>query len=430
MSRAEDPPPTKQKSARKSLSHVGGVGRFRGDEALRPLLERAVDATADGSERAVTHGFHPWPGRLHPHTARELIRVAPPGVIADPFMGAGTVPLEALREGRAAYGNDLNPIGSEVAWVRSRRFSPGALQALVGRAKLVVKKAEAMTGDVDPAFRDALTRWFDYQALYEVWAIAKCLREGDASWQGSPGDALTRVLRMALSSIVVKASRQVSDSVAKLDKNITETTPPGRVGHWFRKRTEELAGQLQALSAEVPREVPEPTFVLGDARTPPADRPAFGAIISSPPYPGVYDYLTHHALRCTVLGLPMGDATQHEIGSRRMSERLGKTAAHARYVDDLGKVLAAWSETLVPGGFVALMIGDGQVGNEVVRVMPLLDKAATAAKLVVRASVSQGRPTFGPPTANEQSPRKDEHLVWLERAPELASPHAGQAETP
>ena len=59
----------------------------------------------------------------------------------------------------------------------------------------------------DKAFRDALAKWFDHQALFEVWAIAKCLREGDASWQGSPDDALTRVLKMALSSIVVKAVR-------------------------------------------------------------------------------------------------------------------------------------------------------------------------------------------------------------------------------
>jgi len=446
------PPSPPGKTLRKSLSHVGGSGRFSGDESLRELMQRASntfvagaagskdgdggrgDASfTSGAERALTHGFHPWPGRLHPQTARELIRAAPEGIIADPFMGAGTVPLEAMLAGREAWGNDLNPVGSEVAWVRTRRFSTGALNALVGRAKALTKKAEALVagGAVpDAAFRDAVGRWFDPQALIEVWALAQCLREGDPTWQGSPADPLTRVLKMCLSSILVKASRQVSDSVAKLDRRDLEPTPKGRVGHWLKKRTEELAGQLDELAATVGRSVPEPHLLLGDARTPPEPRPPFAAVISSPPYPGVYDYLTHHALRCAVLGLPVGDATQHEIGSRRASERLGKERAHARYVEDLGRVLAAWSATLLPGGFVALVIGDGQSGTDVVRVLPLLEASAKAAGLVVRATLSQSRPTFGPPVQaafgpsvqaavaprpTKAPPRKEEHLVWLER---------------
>ena len=417
---AEDGTP--KKTLRKSLSHVGGVSRFSGDAALRALLEDAASPAGDADERALTHGFHAWPGRLHPHTARALIAAAPPGVIADPFMGAGTVPLEAMLAGREVIGNDLNPIGAEVAWVRTRRFSPGALQALVARARAVGKKAEglAATSRVDAAFADRLARWFDPQALGEVWALARCLREGDPAWQGSPADPLTRVLRMVLSSIVVKASRQVSDSVAKLDKRALEPTPPGRVAHWFKKRASELAEQLGALAAAVPREAPEPRLLLGDAREPPADRPPIAAIVTSPPYPGVYDYLSHHQLRCAVLGVPVAEATEREIGSRRASERLGKERAHTRYVEDLGRVLKVWSETLVPGGFVALVIGDGQIGTDIVRVLPLLERASTLAGLKVRATLSQSRPTFGPPARHESAPggatpRKEEHLVWLDR---------------
>lgn len=413
---------TPKKALRKSLSHVGGAARFSGDAGLRALMERAATPQGDADERALTHGFHAWPGRLHPHTARALIAAAPPGVIADPFMGAGTVPLEAMLAGRAALGNDLNPIGAEVAWVRTRRFSPGALQALVGRARQVVKKAEhiAASARVDAAFAERLGRWFDGQALIEVWALARALREGDPAWQGSPDDALTRVLRMVLSSIVVKASRQVSDSVAKLDRNAREATPPGRVGHWFKKRASELAGQLGDFAAAASRDVPEPRLVLGDAREPPAELPPIAAVISSPPYPGVYDYLTHHQLRCAVLGLPVGEATEREIGSRRASERLGKERAHTRYVEDLGRVLGAWSATLVPEGFVALVIGDGQIGTEIVRVLPLLERASTLAGLKVRATLSQSRPTFGPPAAAESAAaraiaKKEEHLVWLTR---------------
>jgi len=411
------------KTLRKSLSQRGGESRFVGDPRLRDVLERAANPPPSGpgaDERALTHGFHPWPGRLHPHTARTLIEQAPPGVIADPFMGAGTVPIEAMLAGREALGNDLNPIGVEVAWVRTRRLSPGALQALVGRARAVVKQAEALAhqSPVEPAFKDRVGRWFDAQALLEVWAIARCLREGNAAWQGSPDDLLTRVLEMVLSSILVKASRQVSDSVTKIDRRVSLPTPPGRVGHWFKKRASELADQLAAFHHEAGRAAPEPTLVCGDARalpeTPPL--PALGAVISSPPYPGVYDYLSHHQLRCAVLGLPLGLATAHEIGSRRATERLGKELAHARYVEDLGRALAAWTSTLVPDGFVALIIGDGQFGNGVVRVLPLLERASLYAGLTMRATLSQRRPTFGPMDAAARvGAMKEEHIVWLDR---------------
>lgn len=413
------PPRAKpRRGSRKSLSHVGGPALFEGDEALRPVLERAADVVADGSERALTHGFHPWPGRLHPQTARALIAAAPPGVIADPFMGADTVPLEALLAEREVIGNDLNPIGVEVAWVRTRRFSPGALQALGGRARALTRKVNAMVAGgvtVDPAFREQVGPWFDPQALVEVWAHARCLAEGDPAWQGSPDDPLTRVLRMALSSILVKASRQVSDSVVKRDRrNPAERTPPGRIGHWLKKRVKELIAQLAAVSERVGRAVPEPRLVLSDVRQPPAALPVLAAIVSSPPYPGVYDYLRHHELRCAVLGLPVDRVAGGEIGSRRASERLGREEAHARYVDDLARTLTGWTTTLVPGGFVGLVIGDGQIGRRVVRVMPLLTQAARAAGLEPRAVLTQARPTFGP--SRQTRAVKNEHLVWLERS--------------
>jgi hypothetical protein len=131
----------------------------------------------------------------------------------------------------------------------------------------------------------------------------------------------------------------------------------------------------------------------------------------------VYDYLRHHQLRCAVLGLPLDAATAHEIGSRRASERLGKAIAHERYVEDLRRVLSAWTVTLAPGGFVALVIGDGQVGSDVVRVLPMLSKAASGAGLELRATLSQSRPSFGPAAEGDGDKRavKREHLVWLER---------------
>jgi hypothetical protein len=404
---------------RKALTNIGGPSRFSGDASLKALLEEAATPPADFDERALTHGFHTWPARLHPFTARTLIAAAPPGPIADPFMGGGTVPLEAMLAGRAALGNDLNPVGHEVAWVRTRRLSPGDRAGLIGRCHQLIKAARQIREDARPPalLKDRVGRWFDPQALQEVWSLAAVLE----AWCQKVDDIHARILRAALSSIIVKVSRQVSDTVIKVDRERTDMTPKGRVDHWLKKRVDELAEQLGAFADAVPAGTVEPRLVLGDARVPPVDIGKFAAIISSPPYPGVYDYLEHHRLRCAVLGFPLAEATDREIGSRRASERLGVDIGNSRYVDDLGKVLANYSKQLQPEGFVALMIGDGQVGDRVTPVLPLLEKALPAG-LEIRAALSQPRPIFAAPTAGMRpdggraiKKMKEEHLVYLAR---------------
>ncbi|MCC6623641.1 MAG: hypothetical protein IT385_20455 [Deltaproteobacteria bacterium] len=395
------------RSFKKPLSHVGrpGAMRFAGQARWREPLERAMRPPEGFDERALTHGFHAWPARLHPFTARALIALAPAGAIADPFMGGGTTPLEALLAGRQAIGNDLNPIALEVAWTRTRRGAP----KLVGRAKALAREAEALTeAPIDPAFVQAVGAWFDPVALHEVWALRSVVL-GELHRRG---DDVGRILRAALSSIVVKVSRQVSDSVPKIDREARGRSPRGQVFRWFVGRVAELEDQLAALARAVPRGAPEPRLALGDAREAPADLPAIGAVISSPPYPGVYDYLHHHLVRCAVLDLPATAAARDEIGARRVHERTGREQADRRYVEDLGRVLAAWSPTLAPDGFVALVVGDGQLGAEVIPVLPMVAAAASQAGLAVVASLSDARPTFGP--GKKRGPPKDEHLVLLQ----------------
>src|SRR6185295_10003 len=117
---------------------------------------------------------------------------------------------------------------------------------------------------------------------------------------------------------------------------------------------------------------PAPRLVMGDARAALADLPGIGAIITSPPYPGVYDYLRHHMLRMTVLGFDMALAARAEIGARRAHEREGREVGDKRYVDDMAAVFTAWSPRLWGDGFWALVVGDGQARQDVIPVLPLI----------------------------------------------------------
>ncbi|MET0793116.1 MAG: DNA methyltransferase, partial [Polyangiaceae bacterium] len=121
-------PTTPEKKQRRALSHVGGEIRVvGGSEQDRERLKYAL--SVDPDENAImahVHGFHSYPARLHPETARRLIEsFSPPhGRVLDPFCGSGTVLVEARQLGRHAFGIDANPLAVELASLKSRGSTP------------------------------------------------------------------------------------------------------------------------------------------------------------------------------------------------------------------------------------------------------------------------------------------------------------------
>jgi hypothetical protein len=387
------------------LSQVGGQATRRGDPALAEVLARAATPPPGSDERQLTHGFHAWPARMHPHTARTLIAASAPGAIADPFMGGGTVPVEALLAGRPSAGSDLNPVALEVAWTRTRRWRGDALRVA---ARAAADRARALRqehgGRAPRGFFAAEGAWYDPPALVDVWSFAEALRGG--------GDT-QRALRACLSSVLVKASRQASDSVTRVDRD-HRWVPKGRVEQWFLARADELADALAALADAADPATPPPRLAVRDARAPldPALAP-YAAVITSPPYPGTYDYVEHHRRRYTALRLDPAAAAAGEIGSRREQRERGWQSATDRFERDLSAALAAWRPSLAAGGRVLLVIGDGQRPDGVVRSLRVVERAGERAGYVVAASISQPRATQGH-IGTDRADAKEEHLVALE----------------
>ena len=91
-------PPRNVPKARQALGAPAAPTRAAGDPMMSRLLEQALDAAhAPGADPdALTHGFHSYPARMHPTTARRLIAGLLPvrGRLLDPFCGSGTVLVE------------------------------------------------------------------------------------------------------------------------------------------------------------------------------------------------------------------------------------------------------------------------------------------------------------------------------------------------
>ncbi len=376
---------------RTALAQAGGAVKSKGDPEVVAWLEAA--AKVGGADaRELTHGFHAWPARMHPLTARRAIRHAAPGWIVDPFMGGGTVAVEGFIAGRQTLGRDLNPVAVEVAWARTLRWGPSERTAFVDAAAAAATSARThrpANKRVPRAFFQAEGAWYDPPALVDLW----CLQRQIARIRSPP---VARMLRVVLSSIAVKASRQATDSITRVDRD-HRFVPKGRLLQWFVARAEEHSRNLGSVASAAPREAPAPTLRVSDGRAALELEPrSVGMICSSPPYPGTYDYVEHHRRRYSILDCDAGSAEALEIGSRREQHELGPGGAAARYAQDMARAFSAWRPSLAEGACVVLVVGDGQrKGGGVVQVIPLIERAAKDAGYRVLAQVAQHRSARG-----------------------------------
>jgi DNA modification methylase len=416
---AARPPREKE---RRALSHVGGDSHGAGDPDAAALLAAAVDvppsAEAEELSRAHVHGFHSYPARMHPLTARRLVEAfsKPGDAVLDPFCGSGTVLVEARLAGRAAIGVDANPLAVRLARLKAEPATISQRERMVEAATRIAMFAdERRKAKAGPTHRypPPDVAMFQPHVLLELDSVRAALDE--------VADAWTReALELVLSAILTKLSRRESDTS---EREVEKRLAGGYPARLFVRKTEELAARL----AEVARTLAAPLFpggpgdaanvrvLEGDARE--LEGVPSGSIaltVTSPPYPGNYDYLEHHAARLRWLRLPPGRFDRAEIGARRRLDPLGQREGTARWREELGAALRALRRVSVDGGGAVLLIADSVVAGAPVYAVDLVRSVASGAGFSVRAVASQARPHFHPSAARAFAKRpRHEHAILL-----------------
>ena len=405
-------PAAPEKKQRRALSHVGGEVRVvGGSEQDRERLTYALSVDPDeNATMAHVHGFHSYPARLHPETARRLVEgFSPPGGrVLDPFCGSGTVLVEARQVGRQAFGIDANPLAVELASLKSRGSSPEFLERLLWAAATVIAHADTRrVQKLGPTrkYGTADREVYDAHVLLELDGLR------DGIFQIKDNE-VRRALLLVLSAALTKVSKKVGDTAPR--------TQPKRLAggftiRFFDTKAKDLATRLAAYAALLPADAPEPKCAVGDARDLSLLEPAsLDLILSSPPYPGVYDYFDHHELRLRWLGLDETRFEADEIGARRRLSGIGFQAAVERWEEEFGACLDAFRDALAPQGSIALVIADSVLGGRALYADEALRDLAIARGLVLACLGSQERPYFHEPTraAFRASPRR-EHVIVL-----------------
>ena len=360
------------------------VRRF-GDPMLADVLAGAL--VAEGRVERATHIFHTYPAGMHPDGAAAVLEHCP-GPVHDPFCGGGTVLVEGLLDGRPVSGTDLSPIAVMVA--NARTAGPEVASKLRAASRRVAEKARGRREPVEVP--EICVKWYEPHVAQEMGRLR------DAVWE-EPEDVVP-LLEAVLSSIVIKCSFRESDTV---NRRVPNHRPPGTTAVLFHKKARELGRALEELPPAGRVQIR-----LADARVkgPPGGT---AVVLTSPPYPGVYDYLPMQQLRFAWLGLEPGLGLSGELGSRRSFRAKGRTEAYREWREDTALWVRRQAEGLSSGGRLGVVVGDGYVAGRLVDALFPTVEAAEAAGLRVLARASADRPDHA------RGVIRIEHLVLAEK---------------
>ncbi len=402
-------------NVRRALSHVGGEASVEGDATRGAALVAALDVppseVAEEAARAHVHGFHSYPARMHPVTAQRLVESfsRPGDVVLDPFCGSGTALVEARLAGRKAIGVDANPLAVRLAALKLRDTSEAQRTALIEAAREVQAFAdERRKAKLGPTRRYGPEdlALFDRHVLLELDGVRAGIdRINDLGVRAE--------LELVLSSMLTKLSRRTSDTSDREHERRIASGYPARL---FVRKAEELGARRHEVADRLAA-APPARVLEGDARRLDGilDR-SVDLVVTSPPYPGVYDYLAHHEARLRWLRLRPDRFARDEIGARRRFDAMGPDEGVARWEHEIGDVLAALGRVMRPSSTAILLLADSVVAGRPVYSVDVIRRAAPRARLRLDAVASQPRPHFHAPTraAFASRPRR-EHAILLVR---------------
>lgn len=250
-------------------------------------FERLSRAARDQARvSGLTHGFYRYPARFSPKFASTAIeQFSNPGdLVLDPYMGGGTVIVEAAALGRDAAGNDINSLSTFLAKAKTTPLAPHESEALTRWARNVVPGLTYRTTTNAPL--DALAS------------------EQTRNLSLPRGRFIKKVVAAALTTIEDLPSANSAEFARCAVLNASQWALDGRKTHTsveeFRRKlsktTLEMIQGITEFSDSLSRQGRKPSILLSNGNADAiAMLPIFATegrraklIVTSPPYPGVH----------------------------------------------------------------------------------------------------------------------------------------------
>ena len=309
-------------------------------QAMRIQWSHGYPDTPRGYDR-LTHGFHEYPAGMQAAAADRCLDCLPGTSLLDPFCGGGTSLVVGMTRGYAGFGVDVSPLATFVAAHRAWRPVRGdetldamreitrtvtetaEMEKAAARLLREEEKAEREKGDEARVAAKNSRGGGGAGAVPRDWrpvllALSACLSRGSGdddavdtamrSLVATAEPGVPGALRFCLSVALQRSQkgrgkrrpykRRRKKNAEKLAEtsangNTESSLTPGQLeaATQFRNVVDEYCGRVSGLVRAVDADLPRATIYNQDVRD--ARLPTrVDAVLTSPPYPGVYDYLS------------------------------------------------------------------------------------------------------------------------------------------
>lgn len=160
------------------------------DEKIRAQLKAYSDIDKDywtfktGLTRNCLHDCFQYPGMMVPQMQERLISIilnVKPSIksVYEPFVGAGTIMVEAMKRGLDFTGQDINPLAVLLCRAKSGPFYEGAIRSRTEQLLDSVKNDRKTKIEAD---FPGLNKWFTDDVANELSKIRRAIRKERYLW--------------------------------------------------------------------------------------------------------------------------------------------------------------------------------------------------------------------------------------------------------
>jgi hypothetical protein len=287
------------------------------------------------------HQLAPYIGKIKSSIAGELVmRYSGPGdIVADPFAGAGTIPLEAAIRGRRAFGADISPYAGILA--KAKLSPPGSLDAALDWAEQALQEATELPAQDMRKVPAWVRQFFHPDTLRETLNVAAvCRRPGNEFLMA----CLLGILHHQRPGFLSYPSSHLVPYLR--DRKYPRDRFPEMYA--YRELRPRLLAKIQRTYKRFVQ--PLPMAVVGFEGTSVQyltlpDR--IGALITSPPYMNALDYGRDNRLRLWLIDPSLVDKVDNDVTQRRQA-----------FIDAITSLAAKVELALRPKGYCVFVVGE------------------------------------------------------------------------
>jgi 16S rRNA G966 N2-methylase RsmD len=282
----------------------------------------------------LSHYLFRYPAKFHPPIVRELIeRYTQPGdTVYDPFLGSGTLAVEAMAAKRNSLGADVDPIAVIVARAKTRRFQMRSLRSNAERLLKSIDRRERSAREYEhrmfvdlsvsnfnrqieglrklvPAIPQ-IEHWFRRYVIVDLAVIRKEILRLPAP------QSHIELFDVVFASIIRNSSNADPVPVSGLEvtSHMIKKDEEGRLVNpfaLFRKALHKALDSVECFTNATDSDNSSKVYLRDATRFVP--KHPVDAVITSPPYHGAVDYYRRHKLEMYWLGQTRSEAERRQL---------------------------------------------------------------------------------------------------------------------